>query len=451
MRVMRTRLSKRLWRGCLAALLAMPALPVLASPEYQQWLAQQRLPLALSANPIDWSQPPTQIYSVDRGLSRPVLQDHDNLHERIETPVHVVAPSPYQPPVLTTPYRTAYLSYFNVTSAIHIPAAFDQYWSDKASVKRPPSGKERAVTQAVAYQLNTVRQHYQWSHWDLMRLVAKLSIDLQPEQSPAMMQWAILSALDLDVALGRQQNGWYLLFRSKQALVGLPSVTTARGRYYIDQGIGMAQDSALQVWQAESPTGSRLNLAPHPDAYYGSDWRQLYLGTGEARLGVPIEYARIQAVATVPLFNSQDYLALQWPGYLDRIMAAASGKTVKNEPNIATHEKLVRFVDAFFPDNEDRDVALLSVASGLPVPLNMSSLRTYILKRLLSLNGYQQMVVIASGDTLTLAIRAEIESDRTTQILGAPYELLNIGNRSVVVHIRQDTLGLTKDQVFGVY
>ena len=111
----------------------------------------------------------------------------------------------------------------------------------------------------------------------------------------------------------------------------------------------------------------------------------------------------------------------------------------------------MRFVDEYFSDNANSDVALIAVATSMPVPLNMSSLRCYILKKLLQSNGYRQIVAIESGDTLTLAIRADVESDVTTPLFGAPYQLLSIGGLSGVVHVREDTLGLTKDRIFGVY
>ena len=432
-------------------MVALIAMPVLAGPEYLQWLDQQRHPFALSENQLDWTQPPTGVFSVDAGVSRPTLQTHTNVHERIETPMHALSPPSYQPPILATQYRASLVSYFGVTAQIHIPVAFDQYWSDRSAVKSPLSGAQRYATLSVAQQLNTVRQHYQWSHWDLMRVIEKLSLELQPEHSPALMQWAMLSALNLDVALGRHQGVWVLLFNSKQQLMGLPSVDTARGRYFIDQGTGIAQDSALQVWQSSNNTGSRINIAPHPDAYYGSDWRMVSIGASVDKLNVPVEYARIQAVASLPIFTNRDYLGLQWPQYLNAIFSVAVGKATKNQPNVNLQDRLVRFVDEYFSDNANSDVALIAVATSMPVPLNMSSLRCYILKKLLQSNGYRQIVAIESGDTLTLAIRADVESDVTTPLFGAPYQLLSIGGLSGVVHVREDTQGLTKDRIFGVY
>lgn len=443
----RSRILRRLWCGCLVTLMAMP---VFASPEYLQWLEQQRQPFALSENQLNWTLPPTGIFSVNAGVSRPTLQTHTNVHERIDAPVHAISPPDYQPPILATQYRAAFLSYFGVTALIHIPAAFDQYWSDKTAVKTPLSGRQRYATLSVARQLNAVRQQYQWSHWDLIRLIEKLSLELQPGQSPALMQWAILSALHLDVALGRHQGVWVLLFNSKQHLLGLPSVDTARGRYYIDQGTGIATDSALQVWQSAENNDSRVNIAPSPNAYYGSDWRMISVGGSVSNLSIPVEYSRTQAVATLPVFTNRDYLGLQWPPYLEAIYSVAAGKTAKNEPNIDLHDRLVRFVDQYFADSGDNDVALLAVPTSMPVPLNMSSLRSYLLNKLLQSNGYQQVIAIESGDTLTLAIRADVDSNKTTPIFGAPYQLLGIGDLSAAVHVREDTLGLTKDRIYGV-
>ncbi len=422
------------------------------SPEYRDWLADQQLPELGIPALFDWTQPPTFAYSVVGGLVQPIVQVVNNGLPRTDPPLQVLMPDPYMPPQLVVDYRVVHIRYYDIPLDFHLPTLFTQFWTQQQVGQQVLSDEQRAVLLVVARQLDSARQHYLWNHWDLLRLVERLSLDLNPEVSPALMQWALLSALGLDVQLGRQENQWLLLFSSKQTLIGLPSLRSDNRDYWIDQGDWMATDSMVQLWQdPQTAVGSRLNVTPHPDSYYGSDWRLVTMGSNGSRFTLPVENNRFKAMRNMPLLSTKAFLSMRWPDYLDHLYQLAVGKLAKNGEAVPLADRAVLFVTVNFPEEPEGDAKLLSMATAMPAPMTVSLLRAFVLRQLLRQAGYREVVALQAGDLVTLGIPEAAETDRTVNLFGVPYRLLGDENASALVHRTGDTIGLAKPVIHTLY
>ena len=425
--------------------------PAMGSPEYRDWLTAQPPGIASHVT-LDWTQSPAFAYPVTPGFIQPIVEMADFVTARTDPPLRVVTPASYSPPPLSGNYHVVEIRYYGVNFNLHLPTHFANFWTQPDIAQQTLSDAQQAAALIVARQIDSASQQYQWNHWDLLRLVERLSLELNVQVSPAFMQFTLLRALALDVQLARQEGQWLLLFSSKQSLTGLPTIMIDDHRYWIDQGGWLAPDSIVQLWLDPQRTqGSRLNVAPHPDSFYGSDWRVILLGLNGATLSVPVETTRIKAMQAMPQFSPGAYLTLKWPEYFDQLFQLAATKESKNDSLQLPVDRAARFVERIFPEVPEGDVYLLTRAIGMPVPQTVSLLRAFVLRQLLRSAGFRQVIAVEAGDIITLGIPESAESANTINLYGVPYRMLGTDNASALVHRTQGTIGLTKNIVHTLY
>ena len=321
-------------------LLASLSLGVGANQEYQQWLAeqqksyqqflteQQKAFSALleqdwaeyqldAAPPVFAPKPATQpVFEPPKpAASTPEPVDH------LPEPLPPVVVKPIAKPPVATNTRSVEFRFHGLTAAFEVPKELTRTIGNRPTQERLAKwwrDNTQKDHDAFLSQLAQFRQHYHFNDWDHTQLLFALAGKIHTRQTDQVVfVWYLLDRAEVDVKLARQDNRWFLLYRSQQALVETPFLTNQGRRYYVydRQDIGPKK---LKTWDhGEVKTPRALNLVPDPQLALGDKWQSKTLNfryqERKFQLDLPFNEYRVAHQASYPPFALREYLGQPMP------------------------------------------------------------------------------------------------------------------------------------------
>lgn len=429
-----------------------------ASPEYRDWLSsgvsENNLPSNLTFGDLIGDQ--QNLYSitvVNNVVNLPVNEETEDFAVEKPIPSNEILPRDfnsitppveetpaYLPPILNKAYSIITFDYFGLDLTFHVPDELVSFWSVDGIENQPVNDDFIRNTRTLISQIATLRQHYRWNDWELLRLSKKLGLELNSDIEIVLFQWSLMQSLGYEVQLGQQDGFWFLLFATKQNVSGYASVITDQIHYYIfpandllattrdnlqhEDNLNVESQIVVRSIKNERPS-QRLNLVFHKDAFYGNDWSELPLAYESGSIFLPISINRSDALIHSPKMSVNSYFNMEMPLFQSEALDEKLSVQLDTLDVDQKIDWLVNFVEDNLPDELENSRSTVAAALGIPDPQNMSYIRAYFLRQLM--NIYKLGVVVAvehSGD-IAIAVLAPEQKDSKIVVNSKHYRILD--------------------------
>jgi len=400
-----------------------------ASPEYRSWLTASQgedstrwsfsAHIGSSTQALDVSMP---AYSFETDI--PVLPVTPLESELAVAIFDLDTVENYIPPMLNRDGLSLEVPYFGLNLQLRLSRALVDYWSGENHFDKPIPSVILKDSQFLGEQLLTLRQHYQWNDWELMRLTHHLSLQLNDQIDIALFQWVLLKQLGYEIQLAKQNDHWFLLFASKQTSLNYASLSLGKTRYYVFPDNLMTTkpshpindlysslldaDVPLEVYyEADALLGERFNLMVSPKAYYGSNWSELILSYQGGDIRLPVSMTRLQALKSMPLLPLGDLLNQEMPAYQYSVLKTHIEKILSGFKLDQKQQWLQRLVHSNFSDQLPGTHESIADSLGVIAYKNKSYIRAYMLLHLFDMIGVDIIVAIETENSVFITQKSQ--------------------------------------------
>jgi len=403
-----------------------------ASPEYRGWLAAPQ-----NDETVLWTlQQQIGSFTSEVSVSLPEFQmtmsDPDLIaltQDRLElSQFNLPEITAYIPPIINRGMTRLEFPYFGLELQVNVSDALKEFWRRENPMVEEISTDILEDTRMLGAQLLSLRQHYHWNDWELIRLIQATGLQINAQMDIALFQWMVLKYLGYEVKLARQNDHWFLAFASKQASFNYAEFQLGKISYYVfpdnltnkfDEHLTnnlyssiLDTEEPVEVYvQQDLKIGERFNLMLSAHAVYGTGWSELILSYLGGQIRIPVSLSRMQAIKAMPSLSLGHLLSQDMPDYQFRLIKARIQEILSGFELSQQQQWLQRLVHSNFSDQLPETHESMAALLGITPYKNKSYIRAYMLLHLLDMIGVNTIVAI---ETDTSVFIASLDEEATT-------------------------------------